>query len=257
MVYNIGVPPNKNYFVEGVLVHNCYASAITNGENYKNLREKIYQFFGPLSPNQRPYQVTIGGGGEPTLHPEFVDALKAFTELGIVPNYTTNAMHVSPKIIEATLQYCGGVAVTLHPHLERYWRKGIQKFAEAGIRLNSHVIISDRESIETAAKLYDEYAREVEYFVLLPYRNVGFAAKNPKQIDYKFLEGWLNKVYSQGRLAFGAYFYDWLRETGKFDVALYPPEIMSKYLVLEDELKIYNNSFDCKPVEGFWSRKAA
>ena len=38
----------------------CYTSAITNGENYPNITERITKWFGKLDSNQRPFQVAIG-----------------------------------------------------------------------------------------------------------------------------------------------------------------------------------------------------
>ena len=75
----------------------------------------------------RPYQVAIGGAGEPTLHPDFCEVLKTSRELDIMPNYTTNGMHLSDKILYATKEYCGGVAVSTHKHLK--WGKAVEKLS--------------------------------------------------------------------------------------------------------------------------------
>ena len=36
-VYNIGVEDNNNYFAQNILVHNCYVSASSKGEHWKNV----------------------------------------------------------------------------------------------------------------------------------------------------------------------------------------------------------------------------
>ena len=236
----------------------CYASASPTGKHYTKLAEKVEKFFGMMTLNERPYQVAIGGEQEPLENPELWEMIQKLKELKIVPNYTTNGVLVTDKVIENTKKYCGGVAVTLHAHLEKFWRKAISKFAENNIKINVHVIISDKESIDYTKKLYEEYANTgiVDYFVLLPYMNYGHAINNPKTIDTDYFIEWLETVYSEGKLAFGANFYNLLKKyKDKFSVSLYPPEIMSKYIALDDKMflddgsiTIYNNSFDRKPI---------
>lgn len=229
----------------------CYASASTRGNNYKNVSEKIKDFFQKIPLEDRPFQVAIGGGGEPTLHPEFEKVLKTFSELDIVPNYTTNGMHLDENLIKITKRYCGGVALTLHPHLKKYWEKGLKLLTDNNIKTNVHLVIWDKKTIDTLNDYYNKYFNIVEYFVLLPRMNVGFAKKNPHEIDYKYLKNWLDNNYQNSNIAFGANFYNFLKnpENNKYNVALYPPEIMSKYMVLEDKIKIYNNSFECKLIK--------
>lgn len=70
-----------------------------------------------------PYQVAIGGG-EPAAHPEFIEILRTCREMGTVPNYTTAGHIWRGDVIEATNQYCGGVAITYHRH------KGLDQFVE-------------------------------------------------------------------------------------------------------------------------------
>lgn len=237
----------------------CYTCATKKGTNFDNITEKITTFFGGVKPENRPYQVALGGSGEPTLHPKFIEVLQTFDSLGVVPNYTTNGMHISEKVIAATKRYSGGVAITMHHHLEKYWRLGIIKLLENNIRTNIHVVVSDEESISHLSSLYEEYGKKIDYFVLLPYMNVGFAEHSPKQIAYDALQQWLDVVYKNGNIAFGANFYDFLQNRGRrYDVSLYPPEIMSKYLIMDDDMKVYNNSFECKECDfSHYDEKAA
>jgi sulfatase maturation enzyme AslB (radical SAM superfamily) len=228
----------------------CYTSATTKGTHFKEIIEKIYSFFGEMDENQRPYQVALGGAGEPTAHPLFQQVLKTFRDLNIVPNYTTNGMHLSEKVLNWTKEYCGGVAITLHPHLEKFWRSGIEKLINNKIRTNIHLVISDKESIDRLSSLYTDYGDKIEYFVLLPYMNVGFASgDNARQIEFDYLEGFLDSIKDLDNVAFGSNFYDFLKRVKKYDVSLYPPEIMSKYLIMDDDMNIYNNSFECRKVD--------
>lgn len=231
----------------------CYTSANKNGYYTKNAARKVYDYFSKMDENQRPFQWAIGGNGEPTEHPEFVDLLKVGKELGIVPNYTTNGVLIHKnniKLIEATKQYCGGVAVTCHPHLEFFWRRAIDILLENKIKVNLHLVISDKNSIEKFEEIFDEFNGKIDYFVLLPYMNVGFAADNKQNIDFDCLEKFLDRVKSYANIAFGSNFYPWLKNKGdKYNVSLYEPEILSKYIVFEQEkVRIFNNSFELKEV---------
>jgi len=228
-----------------------YAGATRTGVHYTNLASKVESFFGVMTPNQRPFQVAIGGEQEPLENPEIWEMIKGFYDLDITPNYTTNGMFVTDKVVSNTRDYCGGVAVTLHPHLEKHWRKALAKFAEANLKVNIHVIISDQASIDMTERLYTEYCDSgmVDYFVLLPYMNYGHAKDKPKSIDYVAFTKWVDSIYAEGKLAFGANFYNFLRHnSAKYKVSLYPPEIFSKYLVMDDKMQVSNNSFDKKSV---------
>lgn len=217
----------------------CYMDSRKIDAPYKKSVQKIKRFFEPMSKNERPFQVAIGGG-EPTTHPDFIKILEAFNSLGIEPNYTTNGMHINSNILEATKKYCGGVAVSCHPHLQKHWAKSAKKLIDYDARLNFHHIISDKESIDKFMSIYDCWKGAIEYFVLLPYGNQGRAEY--KEIDWEYLIKRLPDNTSQ--IAFGANFYPHLIEGNhNIKVSLYEPEIMSKFLDLKD-MKVHPSSFN-------------
>ncbi len=222
----------------------CYMDSKPES-HYENIIEKTRIFFKDMSTNELPFQVALGGG-EPTSHPDFVELLRVLKEeFDICPNYTTNGMFVSDpetlhKIMFNTKQYCGGVAVSCHPHLTSYWKAAALGFSNNKIRLNFHVIISDKESIDYFKEIYNEWKDKVEYFVLLPYGNQGRAEH--KEINWEYLVQELPQ--NQSQIAFGANFYPYLLKGGhNIKVALYEPEIMSKFLDLKD-MKVYPSSFN-------------
>jgi organic radical activating enzyme len=222
----------------------CYMDSKTE-KHYENILEKTRHFFKDMSHNELPYQIALGGG-EPTSHPDFLSLIKLLKEeFDICPNYTTNGMWLKNTkididfLLEQTKKYCGEIAVSCHPHLTQYWEMAAKLYYNNGIKLNFHIIISDKESIDLFRIIYDEWCNKVDYFVLLPYGNQGRAKK--QKIDWEYL---LEKLPdNQSQIAFGANFYPYLLKGGhNIKVTLYEPEIMSKFLDLKD-MKVYPSSF--------------
>ncbi len=223
----------------------CYMDSTTTGKHFDNAVDKIRSYFEPMTANQRPFQVAIGGG-EPTSHPNFIEILQAFKDLGIEPNYTTNGMNIDADyttgefLLKQTKELCGGVAVSCHRHLSKYWENAAHQLAEAEVKLNFHMIISDKESIDYFNSIYNYWESKIDYFVLLPYGNQGRAPE--KEIDWEYLIKILPEDTS--KIAFGANFYPYLLQGGhQIKVSLYEPEIMSKFLDLKD-MKLYPSSFN-------------
>ena len=225
----------------------CYQDSTPDNDSTQNMVDRIRNYFEPMSTNERPFQVAIGGG-EPTLHPSFIEILKTVYDLGITPNYTTNGMHISPEIVVATKKYCGGVAITCHKHLNEHWRRAHTYFTDNGVKTNFHIVISDRKSVNEFFKIYKEFKGKVDYFVLLPYIVKGRA--KPVKIEYKYLFHLLDFIKDEtdiSDIAFGAKFYEHEKKLKQLNVSLYEPEIMSKYLDFV-EMKKYNSSFDDEPI---------
>lgn len=227
----------------------CYQDSNDKEEHYSNILPKLFSFFGTLTKNQKPFQVAIGGGN-PNEHPDFIEVLKLFHSLDITPNYTTNGIGITSNILKATKEYCGGVAITCHPHLLPIWEESANKIFDKGIKLNFHILIGNDDDIKRFTYIYQGWKDKVEYFVLLPLTEVGRA----KNITYD-KEGVANKLIKTVeelntiQVAFGANYYPYLcnRKTN-LDISLYEPEILSKYLDLKD-MKVYKSSFNLEEVK--------
>lgn len=226
----------------------CYVAAKESGIHYANVVDKIKSIFGSMTPNQRPIQVALGGEGEPTAHPDFVEVLRTFRELGIVPNYTTNGMHLTEEIVNAAKTYSGGVAVSIHPHLKDHWESAIETYSAAGIKLNLHVVVSSAATIRFFWKLFDKYKDTVDYLVMLPYMSNREAPY--QHVDVEFLSSTLNERNgSLQKVAFGSNLYEFLnRDNNKYRVSLYEPESMSAYMILSDEVGYYSDSHGMVPM---------
>lgn len=70
------------------------------------------------------FEVALGGG-EPTMHPDFIEILKTFRRHGIVPNFTTRSYKwlTDEKVREAVRKYAGKFAVSVNQvyDMERAW----------------------------------------------------------------------------------------------------------------------------------------
>ena len=228
----------------------CYMDSTPEADLYEKVPDKVREFFGGMNENEKPFQVAIGGG-EPTECPEFIEVLETFDSLGITPNYTTNGMwtrsdrqFAQMDIIQATKEYCGGVAISCHPHLDSCWEEAAYRYHQFGIMLNFHIIISDKESADRFRSIYDEWKEKVDYFVLLPYGNQGRA--EDKEIDWEYLVSVMPEDTS--KIAFGANFYPYLMQNPSlYNVSLYEPESMSKFLDLKD-MKVYPSSFHLEEI---------
>jgi len=220
----------------------CYMDSKNTDDHYDNIVQKVIDYFEPMSENERPFQVAIGGG-EPTSHPDFIELLKTFKDLGIKPNYTTNGMYIrttNTPLVQSTTKYCGGVAVSCHKHLDKYWKNAAIVYKICNIKLNFHIIISDGKSIDYFKDIYKEWNNHIDYFVLLPYGNQGRAEY--KEINWEYLVKSLPKKHN--KIAFGANFYSYLiKGNHNIKVSLYEPEIMSKFLDLKD-MSLYPSSFN-------------
>jgi organic radical activating enzyme len=231
----------------------CYMDSKPSEIHFKNIVEKVQNFFGPMTTNERPFQLAIGGG-EPTEHPDFFNVVKTIKELDIVPNYTTNGMwsykdESVDELLDITEKNCGGVAVSCHPHLEQYWIRAAKLLSQRKVKLNFHIIISDKDSIDYFMDIFDLWKDKVDYFVLLPYGIQGRA--KPKEIDWEYLVSVFPKnIKENKKIAFGANFYPYLlRKDLDINVSLYEPELFSKFISLEGNGKLYKSSFSDKVIQ--------
>jgi organic radical activating enzyme len=215
----------------------CYMDSTKKDSFVVDAVQKINKFFGQMTTNERPFQVAIGGG-EPTEHPNFVDILYAFYNLGITPNYTTNGMNTSTNILEMSAQCLSTIAVSCHPHLIQYWKNFIDTCIYRKIKFNLQFIISDKVSIDYFKMVYKMYSDHADYFVLLPYIEQGRGIGTKKEINWEYLL----EVLPTKKIAFGAKFYDNLIDS-QLGISLYEPEILSKFLDLSD-MSIHKSSFN-------------
>ncbi len=84
-------------------------------------------------------QVALGGRGDPNKHEHFEEIVTYARKNNVVPSYTTSAMNLTDKEIEIS-KICGAVAVSDYETPMTF--DGVQRFIDAGIKTNIHLIFS-------------------------------------------------------------------------------------------------------------------
>lgn len=227
----------------------CYVSAEKSGQNFPNIVDKIHDHYGNLPKEHRPFQVAMGGAGEPTLHPDLIPAMEAFHSLGITPNYTTNGMHLSAELLEATRRLGSSVGVSCHPHLDKIWRATILRLEEYEIKTALHIIVGDPGSAARYYRIMKEFPN-VMYYLALPYIPIGRAKPIPVEKEWdELFAGELPR-----NAALGAHFYPYLMArpnlVAHHQVSIHEPEVVSGYRMLDDSYRVIRkSSFDPTPKE--------
>ena len=220
----------------------CYISAVSGGTNYPDILEKCDMWLGGMEENDRPLQIAIGGAGEPTLHPDFPEFLEKVFSYNVLPNFTTNGMHLS-KVLPKIRHLDTGVALTTHPHLDRFWRKGVERVNAEDMFLNLHIIIGEQGSMRRFSRIYREYKDAVKYFVLLHYKAIGRAKPVERETEFKALRSWLEENPGS-QVAFGAGFSKFLEDNADVvQVYKWPEHAYSAYLDF-NSMGVWRSSFE-------------
>lgn len=162
--------------------------------------------------DQLPYTFQLAlGGGEPTMHPNFIEILKESHVRGKVPNYTTNGIMLTSEIIEASKKYCGAVAVSW----SEVASEAIGRFIAAGVKTNLHYVVST-DAIDTALSMLDNPESfgldRINAIVFLLHKGIGRAdpknTPSPQQTQRFILKAFERQV----PVAFDACFVPHLAE---------------------------------------------
>lgn len=201
--------------------------------------------------------------GEPLESPDFCKFLETVYNTNVVPNYTSNGVilgsydnpnskwyNKANEILEYTSSYVGGVAISMgNPLLRNLASKAIDALLLKGnTKINIHHIISDKESVDEFFKIQQKYGNDIYYHVLLPLMPSGRSKEGIKEGVFEYLEEIIQKNNIKN-IAFGAHFVKYL-ETSKIKTYLYPPESLSKNVILQkDHIKITPSSFNLNPIK--------
>lgn len=167
----------------------CYQDSTTDGKHAT--MEQIYEVVDVLR-EAKVFEVAIGGG-EPTLHPEFLTILKEFRSAGIVPNFTTRNLNwLGPRKAKEILEVAGAFAYSAHTSDD------VKKFIETARRAGAkndwnrkqavvHIVMGTvtRTQFRQMIKLADKAHFGI---TLLGWKSVGRADKKP---THPYLDWWL------------------------------------------------------------------
>lgn len=171
----------------------CYRNSNKNGthislEDYALIMKQAFK--------NNVLQVALGGGN-PNQHPQFIEILRLTRDkYNIVPSYTTNGRGLTDKILEATKNYCGAVAVSAYEPFDETI-KAVERLSSYEIKVNlhyvldSHSIIRAIEWLENGHKLLDK----CNAIIFLNYKPVGDGKNNSKLLrDSSLIRKFFNLV---------------------------------------------------------------
>jgi len=101
--------------------------------------------------NYHVNQIALGGRGDPNKHENFAEILTYARDSGVVPSYTTSGIDLTDEEIEIS-KMCGAVAVSDYGQDMTY--EAIQRFINAGIKTNIHLIFSSASFQKCIQLLY-------------------------------------------------------------------------------------------------------
>jgi MoaA/NifB/PqqE/SkfB family radical SAM enzyme len=96
-------------------------------------------------------QLALGGRGDPNKHEHFKEILTYARDNNVVPSYTTSGINLTDEEIEIS-KMCGAVAVSDYGNRSTY--EAIQRFIDAGIKTNIHLIFSSESFQKCLMILY-------------------------------------------------------------------------------------------------------
>ena len=175
-------------------------------------------------------QIALGITGVQT-NPDFREMLRWLREdMGIVPNYTLSGADLNDDIFEATLKYCGRVAVSVYETDKNLCYNTIKRFHDRSPNFcNMHLILSDYNLNFVNEVLDDIEAGNVpglRNIVFLRCKPVGRASKLPCTMSFETLDKVITRCSKIG-IGYGfdscscGLVQDYFRERGKPDLIKY------------------------------------
>ena len=147
----------------------CYQNGLNQYEpnmTVEQFKSIVEQVIG------QTYQIALGGRGDVNKHEDFEEILKVCRDNGIVPNYTTSGFDLTEREVELTKKYCGAVAVS--EYRNKYTRKAIKMFIDAGIKTNIHFVLGNNTIDEAIDKLKNNgFDKGINAVIFLLHKPVG------------------------------------------------------------------------------------
>ena len=94
----------------------CYQDGLHS--NNPNMKLEDYKKIVDWSKG-RLFEVALGGCGDPDMHENFEEILRYSRENGIIPNFTTSGLGMTPEKAALCKELCGAVACSQYARLKK------------------------------------------------------------------------------------------------------------------------------------------
>lgn len=136
------------------------------------------------------------GGGEPTLHPEFLSILRQTSQAGVTPSFTTKnlAWFRQDDVVRAALSYVGGIAFSVENAAQiEAWGRVAAKYGGnvygATNRFTIHIVMG-LQDLDTFASMLEVACKHRLHVTLLGYKTTG-RGNEVQPVSY---DGWVAKI---------------------------------------------------------------
>lgn len=166
----------------------CYQGSTMQGQHADSYA--LSKFANSLA-ELKVFEVAIGGG-EPTLHPDFIEILEDFRKVGVVPNFTTKNLQWlrDPKKWKPIMEHCGAFAYSVEDSMDMIELETLLRYNDIPLdRCVLHIVMGtiDRYRFK---RLLDAAGERGFSVTLLGYKRVGFG-ENFRPQSY---EWWLEEI---------------------------------------------------------------
>ncbi len=121
--------------------------------------------------NKDTYQIALGGRGDPDMHENFEEILRACRQYDVVPNFTSSGYGFTKHKAELCKKYCGAVAISWYR--SSYTNKAIQMLLDAGVKTNIHYVLGRNTLREAISLLEGGFPEGINAVVFLLHKPVG------------------------------------------------------------------------------------
>lgn len=168
----------------------CYKNN-TNAAPYNMTLETFESLMSKFPKNLS--QIAFGITGTQT-NPDFIKILESCkTKYGIIPNYTMSGVDLTDEILEATIKYCGAVAISCYEGAKEVCYKTIERIhrASEGFHTNMHIVLAKstfNHVLDVLNDVKDGKVIGLRHIVFLRIKPVGRAATFDTKITSEMLD---------------------------------------------------------------------
>lgn len=152
----------------------CYRSSSNNRE-WMSVEDYCHVLDNMHHPQYgNVFQVALGGG-EPLEHPDFIRIIDETVRREIVPNFTTNGLHLTEDICKSIQGKLGAVALSA-TSIDEISVKTVEMLRCFGIETNVHYVLSSKNIVEAtgiAKGLFNKRLEKVNAVIFLTYKPAG------------------------------------------------------------------------------------